>query len=187
MKIVKLVMLATAMIYSAAIAADEVERKMAVKVVVAGDGADESSDFSWTSDNMDFDMQDLAVDETWALESASGRDVSVTRSENGFSFEIDGKTVEMPDIGAHGTHMAFVNADDMDHEIDIEVMGDGHAMSPHRQDGVTIISSKPLDTSVRESIKSVLISAGNGDEVTFIDGSAEGKRVFMMKKKVEVH
>ncbi|MBT5219526.1 MAG: hypothetical protein HOI35_16550 [Woeseia sp.] len=93
----------------------------------------------------------------------------------------------MPDIGAHGTHMAFVNADDMHHEIDIEVMGDGHAMSPHRQDGVTIISSKPLDASVRESIKSVLISAGNGDAVTFIDGSAEGKRVFMMKKNVELH
>ena len=65
--------------------------KMAVKVVVAGDGADESSDFRGRVTIWIFDMQDLAVDETWALESASGRDVSVTRSENGFSFEIDGK------------------------------------------------------------------------------------------------
>jgi len=87
MKIVKLVMLATAMIYSAAIAADEVERKMAVKVVVAGDGADESSDFSWTSDNMDFDMQDLAVDETYLLsvEHASLDDTSLFDSVPAFT------------------------------------------------------------------------------------------------------
>lgn len=185
MKIVKLAMLAAVVICGAAIAADEVERKMAIKVVVAGDGADESSDFSWTSDNMDFDLQDLAVGETRQIENASGRDVSVTRSEDGFSFDIDGKTVMMPDIGAHGTHMAFVDADEVDHDIDIEVLGDGHAMRAHRQDGITIISSKPLDSSVRESIKSVLVSAGNGDEVTFIDGSGEGKRVIMMKKKVK--
>jgi len=185
MKIVKLAMLATLMIFGTAIAADEVQRKMAVKVVVAGDGVDESSDFSWTSDNMDFDIQDLAVGETRQIENASGKDVSVTRSEDGFSFDIDGKTVMMPDIGAHGTHMAFVDTDAVDHEVDIEVIGDGHAMGAHRQDGITIISSKPLDSSVRESIKSVLVSAGNGDEVTFIDGSGEGKRVIMMKKKIE--
>jgi len=81
--------------------------------------------------------------------------------------------------------MAFVDTDAVDHEVDIEVIGDGHAMGAHRQDGITIISSKPLDSSVRESIKSVLVSAGNGDEVTFIDGSGEGKRVIMMKKKIE--
>jgi len=198
MKIGKLVVLGAFVFLGTATAGDEVERKMAVKVVMAGDDINESSGTSWSSDVMDFDMQDLAVGETRVLDSESGKIVSVTRGENGFSFDIDGKTIEMPDTGAHGTHMAFISADDIEHDIDIaeaidiEVMGEthvmgGHLMGGHRAEGVTIISSKPLDSSVRESIKSVLVSAGNGDEVTFIDGTNEENRVIMMKKKVEVH
>ena len=113
----------------------------------------------------------------------------------------EGDTVVVPDMGAHGTHMAFVNADgdpgDIDvrvmkmdgvHEnIDIEVMGDGaHMMQAHHPDGVTIISATPLDDSVKESIRSVLISAGNNEEVTFIDGSGDGKQVHVIKKHIEI-
>ena len=99
------------------------------------------------------------------------------------------------------THMAFVSADgdpgdidvrvmkmDGDHEdIDIEVMGDGmHMMQAHHPDGVTIISGTPLDDSVKDSIRSVLISAGNNEEVTFIDGSGDGKQVRVIKKHIEI-
>ncbi len=193
MQIGKLVVLSTIAFFGTAMAGDEVERKVAVKVVVAGDNSSDSSGYTWSSDAMDFDMQDLEVGETRVLDNESGKTVSVTRGADGYSFDIDGKTIEMPDISAHGTHMAFVSADDIEHEIDIaeaidiEVMGETHVMGGHRAEGVTIISSKPLDSSVRESIKSVLVSAGNGDEVTFIDGTNEENRVIMMKKKVDVH
>ena len=44
-----------------------------------------------------------------------------------------------------------------------------------------------LASGVRESIRSVLISAGHDDDVTFIDGSGEGEhRVRVIKKKVEI-
>ena len=107
----------------------------------------------------------------------------------------------VPDMGTHGTHMAFVDAEGghgdvdvrvmkmsgMHEDIDIEVMGDGaHMMQAHHPDGVTIISGTPLDDSVKESIRSVLISAGNNEEVTFVDGSAEGRQIRVIKKHVEV-
>ena len=59
-------------------------------------------------------------------------------------------------------------------------------MRSHHPEGVTIISAEPLDDSVRESIRSVLISAGNDDEVTFIDGSANDGQVRVIKKRIEV-
>ncbi len=182
MNTLKLATLAVLLVFGGA-AAQEVEKKMQLKVMVTGDDA---SEINWSSDDVDFDMQDLAVGEIRTIESDSGKTVTITRAEEGFSFDIDGKTVMMPDMGEHGTHMAFVDADGL-HEaidIDVDIDNDVHIMRAHHPDGVTIVSGKPLDESVKDSIRSVLISAGNNEEVTFIDGSEEGKRV--MVKKIEI-
>ncbi len=186
MNSVKLATLAILMAFGAAVANEEVERKMEVKVVVEGDVATDASAVHWSSDTMDFDLQDLSVGETRSIDSESGQPVTVTRGEDGYTFDIDGQSIVIPDIGEQAAHMAFIDTDDMDRDIDVQIVGDGHAMGPHPADGVTIISSKPLDASVRESIKSVLMSAGNDDEVTFIDGSEDDKRIMVMKKKVEI-
>ena len=61
---------------------------------------------------------------------------------------------------------------------------DVHVMTAHHPEGVTIVSGQPLDQSVKDSIRSVLISAGNNEAVTFIDGSEDGRRV--MVKKIEI-
>ena len=90
----------------------------------------------------------------------------------------------MPDMGAHGTHMAFIGGGGLHEAIDIDVTSDVHIMQAHHPEGVTIISGEPLDESVKDSIRSVLISAGNNEEVVFIDGSEGGKRV--MVKKIEI-
>ena len=80
---------------------------------------------------------------------------------------------------------------DADMDIDVEVIGDGantmsaYMMSAHHPNGVTIISAEPLDQSVRESIRSVLISAGNDSEVTFIDGSGDEKHVKIVRKRID--
>lgn len=184
MNSVKLATLAILTAFGVAVADDEVERRVEVKVVVEGDVSADGSAIHWSSAAMDFDLQDLAVGETRSIDSESGQPVTVTRGEDGYTFDIDGQSVTMPDLGEHPAHMAFLETDGMDRDIDVEVIGD--AMGPHRADGVTIISSKPLDASVRESIKSVLMSAGNGDEVTFVDGSDDDRRIMVMKKKVEV-
>lgn len=184
MNTLKLAALALLMTFGA-VQAQDVEKKMQIKVVVAGDG-DETSEMHWISDDMDFDLQDLAIGESRTIESESGKTVTITRADEGFSFDIDGKTVMMPDMGAHGSHMAFMG-DGGEHEeidVDVQVMGDAHVMRAHHPKGITIVSGKPLDDSVKDSIRSVLISAGNGEEVTFIDGSDGSKRVMM--KKIEI-
>ena len=71
--------------------------------------------------------------------------------------------------------------------VDVRVIGGGmHVMEGHATDGVTIISGEPLDDSVKESIRSVLISAGHDDEVQFIDGSGDGEHVRVIKKRIEI-
>lgn len=195
MKLMKLAALAVIMVFGAALA-DEVEKKVELKVVVAGDGAEGASDIHWVSS--DADLDDLAVGESRTLTGDSGQEVTVTRTEDGMQFEIEGETIVMPEAGAHGKRMAFIGAGGEHEEIDVEVIGvdgeevdvrvigDGaHMMRAHHPDGVTIISGEPLDDSVKESIRSVLISAGHEDEVVFIDGSESGRHVKIIKKRIE--
>ena len=162
--------------------AQEIEKKIQMKVMLVGDGGEETSDVSWSSDHLDFDMQDLAVGESRTIENEDGQTVIITRAEAGFDVDVDGNTVRMPDIGAHEMHMASVGDRVIHEEIDVD--SSMHVMKSHHPQGVTIVSEQPLDQSVQDSIRSVLISAGNNEDVTFIDGSQAGKRV--MVRKIEV-
>lgn len=197
MKLIQLAALAVLMAFSVA-SAQEAEKKMALKVVVAGDSAGSEHAVHWVGD--DAGLEDLAIGESKTITGESGREVVVTKTEDGMQFEIEGETVVMPDMGAHGSHMAFVDAegghgdidvrvmkmDGIHEDIDIEMMGDGaHMMQAHHPDGVTIISATPLDDSVRDSIRSVLISAGNNEEVTFVDSSVESRQIKIIRKRVE--
>jgi len=185
MNILKLAALAILMTFGAAVG-QEVEKKMEIKIMVDDDASDAATKVHWASNVMDFDLQDLAVGESRTVDDESGQTVIITREEEGFSFNVDGKTVMMPDMGAHGAHMAIMGDGAM-HEsidVDVDVTSDVHVMRAHHPDGVTIVSGKPLDDSVKDSIRSVLISAGNNEEVTFIDGSEGGRHV--MVKKIEI-
>ena len=187
MKTLKLVALAVTMILGAAALAD-VEEKREMKIVIQGASSDESTSFHWVSDDSDFDMQGMQVGETHSIVDESGRPVLITREEEGFKFDIDGKTVVVPDMGVHGTQLAFSDGSDFNSDFDIEIIGDQHMMSSRDGSGVTIISGEPLDASTKESIKSVLISAGRDDDVIFIDGSggSDGRHIKIIKKKIEI-
>jgi len=174
-------------------AAQEVEKKVELKVVVAGDG--DGTEINWVGDGTD--LEGLAVGESRTLTGESGREITVTRTGEGMQFQVDGETVVLPDLGMAGHHMAFV--DTSGGQFDVEVLGDdsenvdvkvisggAHVMQAHHPDGVTIISDEPLDESVRESIRSVLISAGKDGDVTFIDGNEHAGGVKVIKKRVEV-
>ena len=181
-----------AVMASAGAHAQEEEQTIALKVMVSADG-DAPKSVHWVSDDVDLD--DLAVGESRTVTGEDGTDVVVTRMDAGMQFDINGETVVVPDM--HGDHMAFVGTN-VDQDIDVKVMGGHgedvdvtitgagtHATPVHRPEGVTIISNEPLDDSVRESIRSVLISAGLDEEVRFIDGS-EDRQVHVIKKRVEV-
>ncbi len=122
----------------------------------------------------------------------SGRAILVTREEEAFRFNIDGKTIVLPDYGDRPEYIAFADGSDVTADFDIEIVGDHHAMSTMAMPafgpgGVTIISGEPLDASTQESIKAVLLSVGRDDEVTFIShGDGSDGQVQMLRKRVEV-
>ena len=186
--------LAATLLFAFAGLADDVEEQHEVRIVVAGAAAD--GDFHWTSDGSDLDLENMQVGETRSIVDESGRTVLVTKEADGLSFNIDGKDVRVPDVDAYHMGVAIVDGSDMASAVDVEVFADhdmdttgGSLAIPvraHEPDGVTIICKEPLDASVRESIKSVLLSAGRDDKVTFIDASGDGRHVRGVRKRVEV-
>ncbi len=187
MKALKLLALAVTLIFGAAALAD-VENKREMKIVIAGVSSDDSTTLHWTSDDPGLDMQTMQLGETQSIVDESGRSVLITREAEGFKFEVDGETILIPDMGAHGAHLAFVDNFDFTTDFDIEIMGDHQVMSSHDVSGVTVISGEALDAITQESIRAVLQSAGRDDEVTFIDGSggSDGRHVKIIRKKVEI-
>ena len=184
----KLAMLAVLLVCGAAHADDvEVEKEVKMNFVVTGDDHDM---ITFDSNAAGFEPSDLAVGESRTIPNDSGRTITMTRTESGLQIDVDGKTIELPNMGAHGDEMMFVTAPhvevDMAHDstvaesIDVEVVGT-HAIRAHGPDGVTIISKEPLDDSVRESIRSVLISAGIDEDVTFIDSNAERRHIKVIR------
>jgi len=193
MKFLTLAALAAMLACTGALAQEEAQ-KVELKVIVTGDGGDQPTEVHWVG--QDLDLDDLEVGETRTVTGESGDTITVTRTAEGMQFDVDGETVVVPDIGLHGGNMAFVGTSgEQDFDIDIrsDAAGtfdvtaiDTHAISAAPAEGVTIISGEPLDDSVRESIRSVLISAGVDDEVRFIDHAAGDGEVRVVTKKVEV-
>ena len=196
MKTLKLAVMAVLLTFAAATFAQE-EHEMKFEVIVAEGGSDESTRVHWSSDNADFDIQDMQVGESRAMVDDDGRAMRITRGEDGFKMNVDGKTIDLPELsgmGEHGAHMTFVDGGEMD--VDVQVIGStsgtfatstGFAGSTGPE-GVTIISGDALDDSTRDSIRAVLQSAGHTDEVTFIDssGGSDGKHVKVIRKHVDV-
>jgi hypothetical protein len=193
MKIWKLAALATLFACGGAIA-QEVEETIAFKLEVTDDGAAESTSIHWVGKDLDLDS--LAVGESRTVAGESGEMITVTRTDDGLQFDVDGETIVLPDVSLHGEHATVIDIGG-DQEIDVEVHAEGpgpgsatavgtQSIRAMPMEGVTIISGVPLDDSVRESIRSVLISAGIGEEVRFIDHGDEDKSVRVVTRRVEV-
>jgi len=189
MNVFRLAAFAVLMTIGTAVAQDE-EKKTELRIAVDRDG--DTRDIHWVSRDPDFDMNDLAVGETRRISGESGKEVTLTRTDNGMQIEVDGETVVVPAMDKDATHMAFVSADGEligagGEEVDVQVVNDDtRVVRIQPPDGITIISSEPLDDAVQESIRSVLISAGKDEEITFLDRSADGKRVKVIRKRVEI-
>jgi len=159
----------------------ETEKQMKIHVATDGVGH-EATEIRLSGADMDFDLQDMQVGETRSVVDESGRSVLITRQEDGFEFNIDGKVINMPDM--HGEFATLVN-----HEIED---GEVHKMRAHKMvmaDGdndIMIVSGTPLDSSTQDSIRAVLQSAGHDADVKFIDGGAGGgeHQVKVIRKQV---
>ena len=182
------------LIATAAMAGEE--RRTHIKIAVDGDGTDHQV-IEFDSQDSDFDLQDLAVGESKTLTDTGGKEVTVTRTEQGLAFDVDGETIEID-------HMIG----DLHGEQDIDIQIDGHdsdniVIKKHKSvrmiktdssDGVTIISGSEIDEETRAKIAEVLKEAGQDGEVIFLDGSelhgdtqAHGTReVRIIKKESDV-
>lgn len=164
-----------------ATAGEEMHAQFAIAVE-----SDDGVTLDLDSEDLGFNLHDLQEGETRSIVDESGRNILITRTAEGFTFNVDGKSIDLPMMGdAHS--MAFVEGDP-DVDFDVRVLHADSSAVIEEMDGVTIISGEAIDESTRESIRSALISAGHDGDVQFIDkAGAHGMRqVKVIRKDVEI-
>ena len=192
MTIKQLAVFAAAILFAtAAVSGEKNHAKIEIKVI--SDGADGNTHLVLDSDDMDFELQDMQVGENQSIVDGDGRAVLVTRTEDGFSFNVDGKTIDMPDFTKHENNMVWSG----DHEfapesdIDVRVMRMHKGAAPHTMamggmPGVMILSGEEIDEDTQQIIRMALNSAGH-DEVHFTGTPGHGlHRIEVVSKVVEV-
>lgn len=157
-----------------------------IEITVVSDDGDGETQLTIDSDDLDFDMHEMQVGENRSIVDKQGRTVLVTRKENGYTFDIDGKTIDMPLIGAHGENMVWSIDEDHDEDVDFHVMHKPMGHPPMMfEEGVMIISDKEIDAATQEIIRNALLATGH-ENVHFADKHAGGPhRVRVVKEVVE--
>jgi len=170
---------------------EESHQKIEIKVI-SDDGGDRTH-FVLDSDELGFSLHDMQVGENQSIVDEEGRAVLITRTEDGFSFEVDGKTIDMPAFDDLHEKNVWVNKGEFTSDIDVRVMHKGMGMhpgmAPHammEDEGVMIISGKEIDAATQQVIRTALESAGH-DSVHFAGGGEGGlHQVRIIEKVVEV-
>ena len=151
-------------LFGVAIAQDQTRVQIEV---IADDTDHEVVRIELDSDDMDFNLHDMQEGENRSIVDKDGRAILVTRNADGYSFDVDGKTIDMP-LMADGHH--------------------GKVGKPVHMDGTMIMTGKPVDEATQQAIRSLLESAGHGSEVRFVDreGIHEKHQVHVIEKRVEI-
>ncbi|HSD69647.1 MAG TPA: hypothetical protein VLB07_08840 [Woeseiaceae bacterium] len=139
------------------------------RVVIAEDDGSggEPLRIELSGSELGFDLQDMQLGESRSVVDKSGRSILITRTEQGYDFNVDGKTVSMPAFEHYAERVEIVDLSDG--EFDVAVMTGEAPFTAAQPAGITIISPEPLDESTQASIRSVLQGAGHDDAVTFVD------------------
>ncbi len=179
-------LVATVLFAAAAYSSEQIHHKMEIKVIA--DDGNGGTHFVLDSDDLDFNLHDMQVGENQSIVDKDGRSILITRGEDGFTFDVDGKTIEMPLFEGHddgrvwvagGPHMGDV-------EFDVRVMHDGMASRAMGRDGVIIISRNEIDEATQQIIRTALESAGH-ESVHFTGGHGGGlHEMVFIEKHVEV-
>jgi len=197
-KIKKYAVLLWAFLLATAAVAGE-EHRTHIKIAVDDDGSGQQS-FMFDSDDAGFDLQSLAVGETRAVTDASGNVANVSRTEAGIEIEVAGETIVLPDpglgdLGAEQEYAMHMHSDAHVVDIDTEVAIDGarqiRIVKTGNVDNVTVISGGAIDEATRQRIREALASAGEDNEVEFIDSTeihsnGARKEVHIIRKEIDV-
>ena len=178
-------LLATILFATAAYSGEQEHHKMQIKVI-ADDGGD-TTHLTLDSDELGFNLQDMQVGENRSIVDKEGRSILVTRGEEKFSFNIDGKIIDIPAFDGHDGGMVWASEVDHVEDIDVHVMHDSMAPNVMIDDeAVMIFSGKAIDEATQQIIRTALESAGH-ENVHFAGGDDGGPHgVHVVKKVVEV-
>ena len=175
-------------------AVDGEEHRTHIKIAVDDDGSGQQS-FMFDSDDAGFDLQSLAVGETRAVTDASGNVANVSRTEAGFEVEVAGEIISLGDLGAEQDFAMHLHDDAHAVDVDTDVVIDGarqiRIVKTGNVDNVTIISGGAIDEATRQRIREALASAGEDNEVEFIDSTeinsnGARKEVHIIRKEIDV-
>jgi hypothetical protein len=181
-----------------AFAEDETKTKMVISV--KGDAGVDDVHFEIDGDEAGFDLHDMQVGENRSIIDKSGKSILVTREENSYRFDVDGKTVNMPVFDAEHQSSMWVMDGEVE-DVDIHVMHvDGEQGMPmmsgisgmaraSKMEGVMIISENSIDEATQQQIKLLLESTGHGGDVRFVGGDESHGQVHGVRvigKTVEV-
>jgi hypothetical protein len=175
------VLIAACLFATNAFCGEQIHHK--VEVVVVGADGDGETRIELDSDDLGFDLHDMQVGENQSIIDKDGRSILVTRVEEGFTFEVDGKTINMPAFEGLGSAGVWINNGDHSSDIDVHVMHDGMSATSVGMEGVMIFSSKEIDAATQQVIRTALESAGHSD-VSFAGGDERGPHHVRVIKKV---
>jgi hypothetical protein len=141
--------------------------KQALKIAI-DDGTPHGQLFINLDDAETVSLHDMQVGESRSIIDDSGRSILVTRTDQGLEINVDGRVIQLPAI---------------DDGMDVHLAGDAETVNIEKKmvfvskagdadkAGITIISGRAIDESTRDSIRSLLASAGYETDVRFIDSS----------------
>ena len=164
-----------ALVAGAAIAGEE--RQTRIEIVVDDDTTGAQS-FVFDSEDAGFDLQSLVVGETRTLTDRHGNTADIRRTDDGFEFDVNGKTIDLvgaPHDGEHGAHTLELLVDNADSDVaTVEDIRTVRVIDSDGADSVTVISGGKIDSATRERIREALQASGQNNEVRFIDNSEFG-------------
>jgi hypothetical protein len=172
-------------LFGVAIAQDQTR----VQIEVISDDTDhEAVRIELDSDEMGFNLHDMQEGENRSIVDKDGRTILVTRNADGYSFDVDGKTIDMP-LMASGHHGVVIADAGHGENVDVRVMRHGKVATPVHMDGTMIMTGKPVDEATQQAIRSLLQSAGHDGEVHFMDRERiheSHQQVRVIEERVEV-
>lgn len=181
MKLLNIVLMAGSLMFATAVFGGE---EIVMKVQVEVNDDEGNFHLSLNSDELGFKLHDMQEGETQSIVDEDGRSILITREADGFKFDVDGKTINMPMFAADHGAMWMTDGDIVD--IDVQVLHEENSVMRHQVKGVTIISSQPIDAETRNSIRSLLTSSGQTGDIDFIDGNEQHagmhKKVIVIKQ-----
>lgn len=157
------------------------DKNHVMKIEIASDDGAGETRLVLDSDELGFDLHDMQVGENQSIVDSEGRPVLITRTEDGHTFDVDGKTIEMPDMmTVHGENV-WVG------DIDVDKRADAARSPPVLMggEGVVVISGKEISEATQQAIRDALAADGHPN-VDFAGGHDEEiHRVKIIQKVVE--